>query len=45
MCKLMDEIHSDIDDVAYDFRNDKQNSVKNACDYANNFLDKLGIVE
>jgi hypothetical protein len=45
MCKLMDEIHSAIDAVAYDYKDDKQGSVKACCDYANQFLDKLGIKE
>ncbi len=45
MCELMDEIHSAIDEVAYDFKDDKQASVKKCCDYANKFLDKLGIKE
>lgn len=43
MCELFDEIHTAIDAVAYDFKNDKQGSVKHSCDYANKFLDKLGI--
>lgn len=41
MCELMDEIHSAIDAVAYDFKDDKQGSVKACCDYATKFLDKL----
>lgn len=45
MCELMDEIHTAIDAVAYDFKDDKQASVKRCCDYANQFLGKLGIVE
>lgn len=45
MCQLMDKIYTAIDDVAYDFKNDKQGSVKNACDYANAYLNKLGIKE
>lgn len=45
MCELMDEIHTSIDAVAYDFKNDKQNSVVQCCDFANKFLTKLGIVE
>ncbi len=43
MCELMDEIHCDIDAVAYNFKDDKRASVKKCCDYANKFLDKLGI--
>ena len=45
MCQLMEEIHTAIDAVAYDFRDDKQGSVKACQDYASKFLDKLGIVE
>ncbi|HEY4755800.1 MAG TPA: hypothetical protein VIH28_07090 [Ignavibacteriaceae bacterium] len=45
MCELMNEIHSAIDAVAYDFKDDHQASIKNAVEYANNFLNKLGIVE
>ncbi len=43
MCKLHEEIHIAIDAVAYDFKDDKQGSVKICRDYANTFLDKLGI--
>lgn len=43
MCELMDEIHSAIDAVAYDFNGDKRGSVVTCCKYANDFLDKLGI--
>lgn len=45
MCELMDEIHSAIDSVAYDFKDSKRASVKACSDYANEFLDKLGIKE
>ena len=43
MCELMDEIHTAIDSVAYDFKDDKQSSVVACCEYANKFLDKFGI--
>ena len=45
ICELMDEINTAIDSVAFDFKDDKQGSVKACCDYANQFLDKLGIKE
>ena len=45
MCELMNEIHTAIDAVAYDFKDDKQGSVKACVDFADNFLNKLGIVE
>jgi hypothetical protein len=45
MCKLMDEIHSAIDAVSYDYKDDKKGSVAACCKYANDFLDKLGIKE
>lgn len=43
LCELHAEIHKAIDDIAYDFRNDKEASVKRCCDYANSYLDSLGI--
>lgn len=45
MCELMDEIHSAIDSVAYDFRNNNEGSVKKCCDYANKFLDEKFKIE
>lgn len=45
MCELMGEIYSAIDAVAFDFKDDKQGSVKSCCDYASQFLEKLGVVE
>lgn len=44
MCELHSEIHRAIDELAYDFKDDKQGSVKTCCDYANKYLDSLGIV-
>lgn len=44
LCELHAEIHKAIDDVAYDFRNDKQASIKACCDYANKYIDSLGIL-
>lgn len=43
LCKLHAEIHKAIDEVAYDFRDDKQGSVKMCCDEATKYLDTLGI--
>lgn len=45
LCELMDKIHSDIDAVAYDFKDDKQASVVACQKYADEFLTKLGIPE
>lgn len=45
MCELMTEIHCAIDAVAYDFKDDKQSSVKACCDFANKYIDSLGIKE
>ena len=45
MCELHAEIHKAIDDVAYDFKNDKQTSVKMVCDAAKKYIDSLGIIE
>ena len=41
LCDLMDQIHTDIDNITYKYKDDKQNSVKEIYDYANNFLDKF----
>lgn len=45
MCELHAEIHAAIDSVAYDFKNDKQGSVKTVCDFANKYIDSLGIAD
>ncbi len=45
LIELHAEIHKAIDDVAYDFKNDKQGSVKMCCDEANKYLDSLGIAD
>lgn len=45
MCELHAEIHKAIDEVSYDFKDDKQASVKTCCDYASNYIQSLGIVE
>lgn len=42
MCKLMDEMHSAIYAVAYDFKDNKEYSVKECCDYAKKFISALG---
>jgi len=44
MIELMDQIHSEIDDVAYRNRESKEYSVKRSVDYINVYLDKLGII-
>lgn len=43
LCELHSEIHRVIDDIAYDFRDDKQHSVKLCCEYASKYIDSLGI--
>lgn len=43
LIKLHAEIHKVIDDIAYDFKNDEQGTVKMCCDEANKYLDSLGI--
>lgn len=43
LIQLHAEIHKAIDDVAYDFRDDKQASVKMCCEEASKYLDSLGI--
>lgn len=41
MCQLMDEIHTEIDSLAYDFKDRKEASIAMCRDYANKYLDKL----
>jgi len=45
LIELHSEIHKAIDDVAYDFRNDKQGTVIMCCDEAKKYLDSLQIVQ
>ena len=45
LIELHAEIHKAIDDVAYDFRNDKQGSVVACCQEANKYIDSLGIAD
>lgn len=45
ICELMHKIHSDIEGVAYDFRNDYQSTIKESSKYAYDFLDKLYLKE
>jgi hypothetical protein len=42
MCKLMDEIDTAIKEVAWDFRNSKEFSIKRAVEYADNFMKTVG---
>ena len=41
--ELLDKLHTDVDDVAYKFKNRHEFSVKRACEFANKFLDNLKI--
>lgn len=46
LCTLVNNLVTDISDMAFDNRNDKQGSVKGMFDYAKNFLtNTLGIPE
>ena len=45
LIELHAKIHKAIDDVAYDFKDDKQGTVKMCCDEANKYLDSLGIAD
>lgn len=45
MCAIMDAIHSDVDAVAFDFRNYHEASIKKANEYAKVFLEKITIKE
>ena len=41
MCELMDQIDTALNDLAWDYRNDHQDSVKRAVNYAQGFLNKI----
>lgn len=44
MCELVNTLVTNIDHVSYHYRNDYETSIKNASEYAGNFLTKtLGI--
>lgn len=43
LIELHSQIHKAIDDVAYDFKDDKQSTVKMCCNEASKYLDSLGI--
>lgn len=43
--ELIDRLVSNVDDIAYKYRNSKYSSVKNIVNEANKILDKLGIEE
>ena len=45
MCLLLDQIHAEIDDLAFQCKGAHQNSIKRAGEYADEFLTKLGITE
>jgi predicted translin family RNA/ssDNA-binding protein len=45
MCELMDSIHTDIDALAYSYKDCHEASIKKCVDYANEFLNKIGIKE
>lgn len=45
MIELMDQIHSEIDDIAYRNRESREHSIKRSVDYINVYLNKLGIIE
>lgn len=46
MCELVNDLVTEIDDVHYDFKEMSEHSIKEASDYASNFLTKtLGIEE
>ena len=43
--ELTNKLLTDIDDVAYKFKDRHEESVKKASEFANKFLDKIGIQE
>lgn len=45
LIRLHAEIHKAIDDVAYDFRNDRQSSIVKCCQEASKYIDSLGIID
>lgn len=45
LCDLHSKIHTAIDDVAFDFKDDQRHSIKMCCDYAKKYIDSLGISE
>ena len=45
MCELLNEIHTAVDNVAYEYRDRQEFSIKRACDYAKNQLDHMGIAD
>ena len=46
MCELVNNLITEIDDVAYIYRDHKEYSIKRASEYASNFLTKtIGITE
>jgi len=44
MCELVDQLLTDIDDVAYKNKDRHELSMKRAGEYASKFYDKIGIV-
>lgn len=45
MTELVDSLLTDIDEIAYNYKNNHQFSMKRASDFASKFQDKIGIVE
>ncbi len=45
MCELHAEIHRAIDDIVYEFKDDKRGTVKMCRDFASKYIDSLGIPE
>ena len=45
MVKLMDDIHTELDRVAYENKNMQEDSIKKSVDYINKFFDRIGIKE
>ena len=45
MVKLMDDIHTDLDMIAYENKDAYQDSIKKTVDYINKFFDRIGFKE
>ncbi len=43
MIQLMDDIHTDLDNILYENKNMHEQSIKDSIEYINKFFDSLGI--
>jgi len=45
MTDLVDKLHTDLDNIAYQNKDAKEESIKQSVDFINKFFDRLGIKE